>query len=83
MTGEMAPCPEGFEPVVDTVCGKPAFYVEVNHNPAALIRSVKKMWPDGTPVSGTELLHCGSCERRASYGLNGIRRDEHGVRRLW
>lgn len=86
MSGERVPCPEGYEPVVDTVCGEPAFYVEINHNPAALLRDFKKMWPDGRPVVGWEFARCGSCGRDRlgrSYEQNGIRRDEQGVRRLW
>lgn len=86
MTGERVPCPEGFEPVVDTVCGEPAMYVEITRDSTKMLSDIKKMWPDGTRLSGAEYARCWSCNRTPSgwkYNQMGLRRDEQGVRRLW
>lgn len=79
---ERVACPDGWEPVVDTVCGEPAMYVEVFNDPTRFMSQIRKMWPDGKVFEVGEYAHCGSCGRLASY-YRGISRDEHGVRRLW
>lgn len=86
MTGERVPCPEGYEPVVDIVCGEPALYVNITNDPTVRLSDFSKLWPDGRPTRPWELLKCGSCGRGGlgeSIEANGLRRDEHGVRRLW
>lgn len=80
-------CPDGYDPVVDLVCNEVAFYVERFERVDIYIHQLRKIWPNGVPVSPDDWrLHCGSCGRHPDRGIfqeMGIRRDEQGVRRLW
>ena len=84
MVDMMSDAPEGYEPVVCTACDGTAFFIERTDDPVAQFGPARKLWPDGSPVVIGDMVHCGTCQRTPQrFTRDGVRRDEHGVRRLW